>query len=262
MSAIPEIAGDGLKGMLRVLLREILVEEIGQPKPERPKAPPVKADVSTDPADKPRRPRYSRRKPRRIPTFYRKSELELLLATADARIEHAGRGTNSNGHLVCNLHPHRFALQDKLILVLGGAFGLRNAEMRGLEVSHVNLVERDIFVRGKGGHERLVPIPEKWLDYIRWWCAFRRSGYLLRSRNGKRFCDHTLNDRLKRLGRLAKFDKRMHAHALRHSFCTRVLEEGGDIVDIRDLAGHSSLQSTQVYLHCAPEKRRSAIDRI
>jgi len=254
-----ERAADLFRAILADVVREVIGDMTNAP--TAPRAP-IKADLSTSPADRPRRPKYSKRKPRRIPTFYRKTEFDLLMQTAERRIIHAGRGVNSRGHRVCNIHPYRYAQQDKLILVLGGHLGLRVAEATGLKVEHVNLQERDVFVRGKCGHERMIPIPKKLYDYLAWWCRFRETGYLLRSMKGGRLHEGTVNCRLKRLGRLAKLDKRMHSHALRHTFCTRILEEGGDIVDIRDLAGHSSLQSTQIYLHCAPEKRRSAIDRL
>jgi site-specific recombinase XerD len=206
----------------------------------------------------PRQPR----KGRRLPTFYRKPEIELLLATADAQIEHAGKGTNTKGHKVCNLHPYRYALQDKLIVVLGCFCGLRYMESAGLRVEDVDLIAGDLFVCGKGGVERLVPIKSDWREYLAWWCRYRKLGWLLRSKSGGRLADSTVNCRLKRLAKLAGLAKRIHSHALRHTFCTRIIEEGGDVFDVRDLAGHKSLASTQLYVHCVPEKRRNAVERI
>ncbi len=109
---------------------------------------------------------------------------------------------------------------------------------------------------------RYVPIPARFLGELAMWCAFRRSGYLLRNRYNGRLSGSVMNQRLEKLGRRAGLPKKLHCHVLRHTFATRLLEEGADIVQVRDLMGHRSASTTSRYLHCTPARCREAVDRL
>lgn len=201
-----------------------------------------------------------KRKGRRLPTFFRDDEIASLLTAADQEVARATLGTNTHGHHVCCVHVYRYACQDRMILILGAFLGLRVSEQTGLRVEHVNLDAREVFVRGKGGVERLVPIPLRMLEELRSWITFRKRGYLLVSRRGRRVATSTVNSRLRRLAKLAGLHRHIHSHALRHTFGTKIYSLTKDLLVVRDLLGHASVSTTQVYTHCAQNGKRDAVD--
>lgn len=213
-------------------------------------------DPEVEPAEK------RRRKSRKLPKFLRKQEIEQLVGAADRLIDQAGAGANHHKRFVCCLHVRRYAEQDKLIVQLGVYLGLRQQEMAGLKVEHVNLTDWDVFVCGKGDVDRYIPVSVHFREELARWCKFRKRGYLLRSKKGGRLHGTTINDRLKRLSKKAGLDKHLHCHMLRHTFATRLLEEGADLIVVKELLGHQSIATTQVYTHCTPARKRSAVDKL
>jgi integrase/recombinase XerD len=207
-------------------------------------------------------PVQRRHKARKLPKFLRKHEIDQLLGAADREIASAEIGRNHHKRIACSMRRRRYAEQDKLIVQFGVYLGLRQQEMAGLEVGHIDLGDADVFVRGKGQVDRYVPIPKKFFQDLEWWCRFRKRGLLLRSSQNKRLRGSVMNDRLKRLARIAGLDKHLHCHVLRHTFATRLLEEGVDLVTVKELLGHASISTTIRYTHCTPARKRSAVDLI
>jgi site-specific recombinase XerD len=71
-----------------------------------------------------------------------------------------------------------------------------------------------------------------------------------------------VNELLTRLSRRAGLDRVVHPHALRHAFATNVVAAGAAIDEVRELLGHASVISSQVYLHPSPDRLRAAVDRV
>lgn len=206
--------------------------------------------------DSPRR----RKLRRKLPKFLKRSEIDALLSCADRLIESCGRGANHKKRIVCSVGLRRYAEQDRLIVQLGVYLGLRQQEIAGLLVEHIDLVEKNVYVCGKGDVEAYLPIPGRLHDELAAWCHRRKRGLLLRNHKGKRMHGATINERLERLAKLAGLTKHVHCHMLRHTFATRLLEEGVDLATVRDLMRHQNIATTSIYLHCDPARRRSAVD--
>lgn len=68
-------------------------------------------------------------------------------------------------------------------------------------------------------------------------------------------------DRVRLYGRISRIPKRVSPHKLRHTFATHVMKNEGNIVLLRDLLGHRSITSTQVYLHVTAQELREAAER-
>ena len=148
--------------------------------------------------------------------------------------------------------------RDATIMEVLYGCGLRVSELVGLDVDKVNVDEGYLFIRGKGGKERLVPLSG---------CALLRLGRYLeevRSRLLKPYSGATnavfLNARGARLSRqsvhsiVAKAGltigvKNLHPHTLRHSFATHLIEGGADLRAIQEMLGHSDISTTQMYTH-------------
>jgi site-specific recombinase XerD len=71
--------------------------------------------------------------------------------------------------------------------------------------------------------------------------------------------EHTLGKALRVAAGKCGIHKRVTAHTLRHSFATNLLAAGAGITQVQELLGHSSVETTQVYLHCVPQFARSVV---
>lgn len=157
--------------------------------------------------------------------------------------------------LIESLKNEKTARRDRdlaLILLLYGA-GLRVSEACGLRWSQVNVKDRTLIVKGKGGKERKVAMVRLLAEALR--RLPRLSEYVFPSESK---INHHLDSRaayeiVRRAGGRAGLLKPLHPHALRHSFATHMLSSGTDLRILQELLGHESLTATQKYLHLSVE---------
>jgi integrase/recombinase XerC len=162
------------------------------------------------------------------------------------------------------------ALRDRaLVETLYGA-GLRVGELVALDARDVDLQRGEARVWGKGGKERVVPLPaaaRAALDaYLR---ERRRPGLLaeplfasLRAPGGavRRLADRDVRRVLARRARLVGVADRVHPHRLRHSYATHLLDMGAGLREIQELLGHASLSTTQRYTAVSAQRLLEAYD--
>lgn len=171
------------------------------------------------------------KRPRRLPIILSPEEVQRLIAGAQ------------------NLF-HR----TMLMTLYGG--GLRRSELLHLKVSDIDSQRMVLRIeRGKGGHDREVPLSPTLLTALReYWRWMRPQTYLFPgTRNGWR-ADKPLTARViweavRSAARRAGIDKHVSPHTLRHSYATHLLEAGADLRTIQVLLGHADLSHTTVYLH-------------
>jgi site-specific recombinase XerD len=160
--------------------------------------------------------------------------------------------------------------RDRVLLQVMLYLGLRVAELVALRSERVNLAGRQVLVyQGKGGKDRMLPIGARLEPVLREWLAGRPPGLLFES---GRKVGHSLTTRAVRYivegcARRAGISRpdptqRISPHKLRHTFACRLLHRGVDIVTVKDLMGHSSINTTAVYLHCDTSRLQSAVDRL
>jgi site-specific recombinase XerD len=155
------------------------------------------------------------------------------------------------------------------------ACGLRLQEGAHLEVADVDAARALLHIHlGKGGQDRLVPLPEAALALLRaQWRTHRHPRWLFpttpRLRAAPRndpalgpVSDTTLQKAFGRAVRASGVGKRAHVHTLRHSYATHLLEAGVPIPLIQEYLGHSSLSTTALYTHLTRELRAAALDPI
>lgn len=147
-------------------------------------------------------------------------------------------------------------VRDKLIVELLYSTGIRRAELIGLKLASVNFENNTIKVLGKRNKERIIPILSRLEDLIERYLQKRNklkeindTPYLLLRSSGDKLYE-TLVYRIinKYLSRVSSKVKKS-PHVLRHSFATHLLNNGADLNAVKELLGHSSLASTQVYTH-------------
>ena len=150
-------------------------------------------------------------------------------------------------------------VRDHLLIDLLYSTGMRRSEAAGLKDADVDLDMHQLKVLGKGNKERVIPIgPE--LEMLIAQYRDRRDAeagyhteYLLTDIDGNPLTPTKVTSLAhKYLSELPHLARR-GAHVLRHSFATNMLAEGADLMAVKELLGHASLQSTEVYTHLSPK---------
>ncbi len=164
------------------------------------------------------------------------------------------------------------ALRDRALVELLYATGIRVGEAAALDVRDLDARLHEVRVLGKGGKERVVPIPGLAREALAAWLeARRRPGVLaeplfvaLRPRRDgawRRLSTRDIRRILRQRALDAGIADRVHPHRLRHSFATHLLDMGADLREIQELLGHASLSTTQKYTAVSAEHLRQTYDR-
>lgn len=147
-------------------------------------------------------------------------------------------------------------LRNRLIVELFYATGIRRAELVNLKISHVSISEKTIKVLGKRNKERIIPLLpsiELTLDqYLREreeLSIIEDEEFLLLSKKGIKIYETLVYRVINSYFSKASEKVKRSPHILRHSFATHLLNEGADLNAVKELLGHASLASTQVYTH-------------
>ncbi len=147
-------------------------------------------------------------------------------------------------------------LRDKTILMTIYGAGLRLSEVVHLRVQDIDSEGMRIFVRhGKGEKDRYTLLSQENLTVLREYWRFYRpnhpEGYLFYTKNNKEhwITCHTIQDMMVKYLKKADLSDKYTIHTLRHCFATHLLESGVDVCRIKQLMGHTHIQSTTFYLH-------------
>jgi len=166
----------------------------------------------------------------------------------------------------------RGALRDRALVELLYGAGIRVGELVALDVRDIDLHRGDVRVWGKGGKERVVPLPAAARNALREYLdQRRRPGVLgeplfaaLRSKKGempRRLDPRDVRRILRTRAERAGVVDRVHPHRLRHSYATHLLDMGADLRVIQELLGHASLSTTQKYTAVSAERLLEVYDR-
>ena len=144
--------------------------------------------------------------------------------------------------------------------------GLRLGEAVKIEISDIDKATGNLTVIGKGNSQRLLPISPSTLYLMRMlWKGHQHPKYLFPSRYGK---SHITDSAVRKAFKQATQSlaiKDVTPHILRHSFATRLLENGVDVRVVQMLLGHRSIKSTEIYTHMTTpiqNKVRNTIEKI
>ena len=157
-------------------------------------------------------------------------------------------------------------LRDKAMLEVLYATGLRVTELVTLRVGQLSVSQGVVRVTGKGNKERLVPLGEEALDWLRKYLKEAR-GALLRnesdvlfpSNRGTIMTRQTFWHRIKFHAAQANITSDLSPHTLRHAFATHLLNHGADLRVVQMLLGHSDLSTTQIYTHVATARLQELV---
>ena len=156
-------------------------------------------------------------------------------------------------------------LRDRAVLALLYGTGIRASECASLRCGQLDLTRLTIFVRGKGGHERSIPLNPQLAEVLRQYAHARGAALptapFFRSRFGRSLSRGAVYERVRLWGQRSHVGVPLSPHRLRHTFATHLVRAGVGLVTIRDLLGHRQITSTQIYLHVTAEDLRSAAAR-
>ena len=155
----------------------------------------------------------------------------------------------------------RFDYRNKAMLELLYSSGLRISELVNLTTRDIDFTNSIVRCFGKGNKERIVPISEYSLYYIKLYYDMRDTffkgkvnDYLFLNNHGKELTRQGFNKILNKILEEKNIKKEVTPHTLRHSFATHMLNGGADLRSIQILLGHSDISTTKIYTHISREK--------
>jgi tyrosine recombinase XerC len=154
--------------------------------------------------------------------------------------------------------------RDLAILELFYGTGIRESELIHLNLSDIDISNGHIKVFGKGSKERIVPLGAKAKEALSKYFRNRKDFISLNSdesdkkavfltQKGKRFYRSGIYNLVKSYLKNSTESEKYSPHVLRHSFATHLLDKGADINAVKEMLGHSSLSTTQIYTHVSVE---------
>jgi integrase/recombinase XerC len=156
-------------------------------------------------------------------------------------------------------------LRDLAILELFYSTGIRLSELSHLVLPDIDFHRQLIRVTGKGKKERIIPVGAEALAALTGYldqrklsfensddCQLKQTVFL--NRFGTKLSSRSIGRLVKKYAGRVSEERRNSPHMLRHTFATHLLDEGADLLTVKELLGHSSLSTTQIYTHVTTEK--------
>ena len=157
-----------------------------------------------------------------------------------------------------------FGARDAAILELLYSTGMRRGELVGLRNSDIDFSDRTVKVTGKGNKQRVIPFGGKACEALKRYGDVRGSllgsakgpgvGFFFLTNKGKQLYPGAVNAIVGKYLRQISEIRQKSPHVLRHSFATHLLDRGADIFAVKELLGHESLSTTQIYTHMTSER--------
>lgn len=184
-----------------------------------------------------------------LPRIIPREEIEKLL-------NHMYQCLNENDKV-----SHKHMLRDVAVIEVFFATGARVYEISNIREDSINLNTGLIRLMGKGGKERYVQISntsilevlKKYYDENEQ--AIKKSGYFFVNNRESRYTEQSIRRMLKKYTKQAGIERNITPHMFRHSFATYLIEEGVDVSCVQQILGHSSIKTTQIYIHIAAKKQ-------
>jgi integrase/recombinase XerC len=147
-------------------------------------------------------------------------------------------------------------LRDRAILELLYNTGLRLAEISSLKKKDINFEEGEIKVLGKGSKERIVPFGENAAKILTGYLDSKNSkdDFIFSNKYGEKLGRRGIARVVKKYGAKVIEEKKFSPHVLRHSFATHLLDEGANLLAVKEMLGHEKLSTTQIYAHVSLDR--------
>jgi integrase/recombinase XerC len=190
--------------------------------------------------------------PKKLPVYLEESAVDRMMDLPDV--------TTANG------------VRDKAILEVLYGTGIRMGELIRLKLGDINIQKNVVKVVGKGNKQRIVPVGSKARVAIQNYLTIRNEllerseekvdeAWIFLSNRGKPLYPRGVyNIVTQYIGKVAEIEKKS-PHVLRHTFATHMLNRGADLRAVKELLGHESLSTTQLYTHVTVERLKKIYDQ-
>lgn len=185
---------------------------------------------------------------KRIPEFLFYDEMESFLSSFDLQ-EDVG-------------------IRDRAMFELMYACGLRVSEAVNLQLYDIDMQDQILRITGKGNKQRMVPFYDLanerlqvYLQEVRpKWMKTETHKYVFVNQRGKQITSRGVQYRMELAAKNCDLHVHIHPHMFRHSFATHLLDNGADLRVVQELLGHSSLSTTQIYVHVSQDRLKRAYE--
>ena len=185
---------------------------------------------------------HSPKVPKKLPNFIDKNLIDVLMSSPPL--------------------DTLIGVRDRAVLELFYSTGVRLSELVNINIGDFHIDKKLVRVIGKGNKERIIPYGKTAESAIENYLKMRNLSFkpvfarspLFVNSSEKRISKRTIQRRMNNYIKLVADGKSVGPHLLRHTFATHLLDNGADIRAVKDLLGHSSLSSTQIYTHVSIEK--------
>lgn len=187
--------------------------------------------------------------PRRIPEFLFYDEMDAFLNSFDTE--------------------DAVGLRNRAMFELMYACGLRVSEVTSLHIRDIDFSEQIVRITGKGDKERMVPFYDdakellvRYLKEVRDnWLSGQRHDILFVNQRGNGLTTRGVQYLMQKQADALSMSVHIHPHMFRHSFATHLLDNGADLRIVQELLGHSSLSTTQIYVHVSQERLKNVYEQ-
>ncbi len=158
------------------------------------------------------------------------------------------------------------SVRNKLIVELFYSTGIRRSELINIKIDAIDFNKETVKVLGKRNKERYIPLIKTVQDSLKNYLKFRNTikselSYLFITKKGKKTYDTLVYRIINNYFSTVSSKVKKSPHVIRHSFATHLLNEGADLNAVKELLGHSSLASTQVYTHSSLGKLKKVYNQ-
>ena len=182
---------------------------------------------------------------RRIPEFLFYDEMELFLSSFDLQKD--------------------VDLRNRALFEMMYACGLRVSEIVTLRLEDIDFIDQVVHITGKGDKQRIVPfydmakeILQRYIKEVREkWIQKERHSIVFNNQRGKGLTTRGVQSLMQKQADALNMSIHIHPHMFRHSFATHLLDNGADLRLVQELLGHSSLSTTQIYVHVSQERLKN-----
>jgi len=185
----------------------------------------------------------SPKKELRLPVYLTSNELEDIINTPDK--------------------SKKVGKRDVLILEMFYSTGIRLSELVNIKIGDIDFINKKIKILGKGSKERYVLYGDRCKEYLEDYINNARkyylkepSDYLFLNQHGNVLTTSGIEYLVKKILKQSGTNVKLTPHVLRHTFATHMLNEGADLMTVKELLGHSDLSTTGIYTHVSNEHLR------